>query len=57
MRGMENILLDLSINPRFVDALLSNITDYILKTMEILFEGFQFDAVALSDDYGTQRAS
>ena len=37
------------------EALLRGLADYILQTMEILFERFQFDGVAISDDYGTQR--
>ena len=56
MRGMENILMDLILNPKFVEELLRHITDYVLETMEILFQRFTFDAVALGDDYGTQRA-
>jgi uroporphyrinogen decarboxylase len=55
MRGMEPLLLDLSLHPRFVEALLRGLADYILKTMDILFSRFEFDGVALSDDYGTQR--
>jgi uroporphyrinogen decarboxylase len=55
MRGMEPLLLDLSLHPRFVEALLRGLADYILKTMEILFSRYEFDGVALSDDYGTQR--
>ena len=56
MRGMENILLDLRLSPRFVERLLRRLADHILATMEILFDRCQFDAVALSDDYGTQKA-
>ncbi len=56
MRGMENLLIDVIQNPDFVLDLLRGITDYILGTMEILFERFEFEAVALSDDYGTQKA-
>lgn len=56
MRGMENLLLDLYINPSFVRSLLRKLTDYILKTMEILFERMDFDCIALSDDYGSQNA-
>ncbi len=56
MRGMENILLDVVLNPLFVEELLRNLADYVLRTMEILFERFKFDAIALSDDYGTQKA-
>jgi uroporphyrinogen decarboxylase len=55
MRGMESLLLDLTLHPRFVDHLLGGLTDYILRTMEILCPRFAFDGVALSDDYGTQR--
>jgi uroporphyrinogen decarboxylase len=56
MRGMENILLDLVMNPRFVAELLRHLTDHILATMEILFDRFQFDGIAVSDDYGTQKS-
>lgn len=56
MRGMENILLDLVLNPGFVDELLHCIAEYTLGTMEILFEKFEFDCIALSDDYGTQKS-
>jgi uroporphyrinogen decarboxylase len=55
MRGMENILLDVSQNPGFTEALLRGIAEYILKTMLILFEDCEFDAIGLSDDYGTQN--
>jgi uroporphyrinogen decarboxylase len=55
MRGMESLLLDLTLHSRFVEELLRHLADYILRTMEILFERFSFDGVALSDDYGTQR--
>lgn len=56
MRGMQNILMDLVIKPKFVDGLLHGIADYILGTMEILFNRFQFDGIAVSDDYGTQNS-
>jgi uroporphyrinogen decarboxylase len=55
MRGMENLLLDVSQNPGFVEALLWGIAEYILKTMQILFENCEFDAIAISDDYGAQN--
>lgn len=55
MRSMENILTDLILHPRFVAELLRRITDYMLETMEILFDRFTFDGVALADDYGTQN--
>ncbi len=56
MRGMENILLDLTLHAGFVDELLHGIANFILETESILFERFAFDGVALSDDYGTQKA-
>jgi len=56
MRGMENILTDLVFNPAFVEALLDGLASHILRTMRILFERFDFDGIAISDDYGTQNA-
>jgi len=55
MRGMEHILLDLAMHPQFVKELLRGITDYILASMDLLFKRFEFDGIALSDDYGTQH--
>jgi uroporphyrinogen decarboxylase len=55
MRGMEAILLDLVLEPRFVEALLRSLTDYVLGTMTILLDRFPCDGIALSDDYGTQH--
>ncbi len=56
MRGMQGILLDLALNQRFVEELLRGLTDYILQTLEILFARFAFDALWISDDYGSQRS-
>ena len=56
MRGLENILLDLAVNRKFVEGLLRGISDYVLQTMQILFDRFTFDGVALSDDYGAQKS-
>jgi len=56
MRGMENLLLDVALDPAFVGRLLRGIADHILATMEVLFARFRFDGIALSDDYGTQKA-
>ncbi len=54
--GMERLLLWVALEPAFVDALLRGVADYILRTMDILFDRFAFDGIALSDDYGTQKA-
>lgn len=56
MRGMENLLMDLYEAPQFVHGLLRGIADYILETMQLLFDRFEFDCVAVSDDYGAQRS-
>ncbi len=56
MRGMENILLDVALNPKFVEELLRSLTDYVLQTMQILFEKCEFDGIAVSDDYGIQES-
>jgi uroporphyrinogen decarboxylase len=55
MRGMDNILMDWVLNAAFVDELLRRLADHILATMKILFARADFEGVALSDDYGTQR--
>jgi uroporphyrinogen decarboxylase len=54
MRGMQELLLDVALHPRFVRRLLEGIAGYILETMRILFARFDFDGIAVSDDYGTQ---
>ena len=56
MRGMENLLMDLLLHPAFVEELLRGIANYTIGTMEVLFEKFSFDGIALSDDYGMQTS-
>ena len=56
MRGMGNICMDVALHPAFVEELLEGLAQYILATMRILFERFQFDGIAVSDDYGTQKS-
>ena len=56
MRGMENILLDLVLNKKFFFRLLRGITDYMLETMQILNDRFDFECFFLSDDYGSQKS-
>ncbi|MHC4181597.1 MAG: uroporphyrinogen decarboxylase family protein, partial [Planctomycetota bacterium] len=56
MCGMERLLLYVATEPDFADELLRRIADYVLRTMEILFERYEFDGVALSDDYGTHKS-
>ena len=56
MCGMERLLSWVALEPAFVRSLLERLTENILRTMEILFDRFAFDCIALSDDYGTQRS-
>ncbi len=56
MCGMEHLLLWVALEPDFVHELLEGVADYILRTMDVLFDRFTFDGVALSDDYGTQKS-
>lgn len=56
MRGMEELLLDIALHRAFVDELLERLTENILRTMEILFALADFDGIAVSDDYGTQKS-
>ena len=55
MRGIEKILMDVALAPGFVERLLRGIADYVLGGMEILSDRFEFEAVAVSDDYGSQK--
>lgn len=55
MRGMEHLLLDVALNPEFVDALLRELTNYIMETVAALADIGNFECIAVSDDYGTQH--
>ena len=56
MRGMEDLLMDVVLNRDFVRGLLRGLADRILATMAILFDRFEFEGIAVSDDYGSQRS-
>jgi len=56
MRGMENLLTDAALRPAFVESLLERIAAIVFETISILVEQCDFEAVALSDDYGAQNA-
>ena len=55
MRGLQPILLDVVLNPKFVRALLEGISDHILETIGVLIGTCEFEGIAISDDYGTQK--
>lgn len=55
MRGMEPLLLDVVLHPAFVEELLEHLAWGLRQTVELLVHGYDFEAIAVSDDYGTQR--
>lgn len=55
IRGMEDLLMDVMTDRKFVKGLLRGITDYYIETMKIINDRFEFEAFGLSDDYGTQK--
>jgi len=58
MRGMESFLMDLHVNPGFVDELLDGLESVCMGVIDRLLEdyGDRIDAIGLSEDYGTQRS-
>lgn len=54
LRGMENLLCDMIIEPEFVHALLDRITRRNLKILDIAL-AYDVDAVLFGDDWGQQR--
>jgi uroporphyrinogen decarboxylase len=55
MRGMEALLLDVALHPAFVEQLLERLAEHVLRTLAVVLQRCPCEAVALSDDYGTQR--
>jgi len=53
LRGMENLLADMIINPEFVKSLLGNIADYNITQIKKALS-FDIDAVYFGDDWGMQ---
>jgi uroporphyrinogen decarboxylase len=58
MRGMENILMDLHLHPRFVEELLEGLEAVCMRVIDRLLRdyGDRIDAIGLSEDYGTQTS-
>jgi len=54
MRGLENILLDVALEPRFVAGLLDILCDYMLATARNVRD-LPAECLFLSDDYGMQH--
>jgi uroporphyrinogen decarboxylase len=54
LRGMENLLMDMILEPNFVHELLDAITDYNLKIIDIGLE-YDIDGFHFGDDWGQQK--
>ncbi|MFA6102510.1 MAG: uroporphyrinogen decarboxylase family protein [Victivallaceae bacterium] len=54
MRGMENLLMDMCVNPEFVEELLTTITDYNIEIVKRALE-YDIDVVHFGDDWGQQH--
>lgn len=54
LRGMENLLADMILEPEFVDELLETIVDYNLKIIDIALE-YGIDGFHFGDDWGQQQ--
>jgi uroporphyrinogen decarboxylase len=54
LRGMENLLMDMVLNPEFVDKLLDAIVDFNLRIMDIAME-YDIDGFHFGDDWGQQK--
>jgi uroporphyrinogen decarboxylase len=54
LRGMENLLVDMVVNPGFVVELLESIMNYNLKIIDIALE-YDIDGFHFGDDWGQQK--
>lgn len=55
LRGFENIMLDMVLNPGFVEDLLDGILDIHLRVMELICERIPIEAYYGGDDVSDQR--
>ena len=58
MRGMQEIMMDLHLNPRFVEELLDGLEAVCNGVIDRLVSDFpdRFDAIGFSEDYGTETS-
>ena len=54
LRGMQNFLMDMALNPEFVEELLDAIMAYYLAAIEQVSQ-FDVDACHFGDDWGSER--
>lgn len=57
MRGMEQLMVDMAMNPAIVDALVNRIEEFTLGCLKIVLEKYPntIDLIGSGDDYGAQR--
>ncbi|MDP2984462.1 MAG: uroporphyrinogen decarboxylase family protein [Candidatus Latescibacter sp.] len=55
LRGMEELLFDILVNPGFVHDLLDGILDVLMKNLDLYQRELNLDCIWLSDDYGAQK--
>jgi len=57
LRGMQELMMDMALNPPLVDALLDKISSYYLAHNERIFEAGKglIDIFMMGDDFGTQK--
>ncbi|MBN1400678.1 MAG: uroporphyrinogen decarboxylase [Anaerolineae bacterium] len=56
LRGMENLLADMLLNPSFVDDLMDRILEYNLKVIDHML-GYDLDCIRFGDDWGQQTGT
>jgi uroporphyrinogen decarboxylase len=54
LRGMESLLADMVLNPRFVEELFGRILTHHLALLDAVLD-YDFDAVYIGDDWGQQK--
>jgi uroporphyrinogen decarboxylase len=54
LRGMENLLMDMLLEPDFADALMDAILEYNLRVIDIALE-YDLDGFHFGDDWGQQK--
>lgn len=53
LRGMENLMMDMALNPAFVEGLFAGILDYNMEIIAAALE-YDIDGFYFGDDYGQQ---
>ena len=54
LRGFEDFLVDLAVNPKFAEELLEHIVEWFLQSVDLMAQA-PVDAIMLTDDHAAQR--